>query len=225
MVVKLQDADGVKVYNLTAAKVLPAWAQKGSRARGKPLHGDADFGRHVELLQDFGFPSAAHAIKATRDGANLFATGVHAPRLRVYELADLSLKFERHFDAEIIDFQVRRHRAACCAARERNYRRLAAQWPRGRWGRPPWLQEAPDAAAYAPPRARRSSPTTGPSQRLRASTARSSSTRARASTLRRACPAPRARSRGAPTPRSSSPRAPPPSSGGSTSRRDASRHP
>ena len=29
-------------------------------------------------------------------------------QVRVYELGQLSLKFERHFDAEIIDFQVRR---------------------------------------------------------------------------------------------------------------------
>ena len=36
----------------------------------------------------------------------LFATGIHAPRLRVYELSQLSMKFERHVDTEIVDFRV-----------------------------------------------------------------------------------------------------------------------
>ena len=53
-----------------------------------------------------GFPSACHRIKASRDGQFIFATGVHAPRLRVYDTANYSLKFERHFDSEIVDFQV-----------------------------------------------------------------------------------------------------------------------
>ena len=33
-------------------------------------------------------------------------------QVRVYELGQLSLKFERHFDAEIIDFQVGRQAEA-----------------------------------------------------------------------------------------------------------------
>ena len=62
--------------------------------------------RQVELIQDLEFPAACHRLKATSDGQFLFATGIHAPRLRVYELGQLSMKFERHFDSEIIDFQV-----------------------------------------------------------------------------------------------------------------------
>ena len=62
--------------------------------------------RQVELIQDLEFPAACHRMKATPDGQFLFATGIHAPRLRVYELGQLSMKFERHFDSEIIDFQV-----------------------------------------------------------------------------------------------------------------------
>jgi len=57
-------------------------------------------------VQDLEFPAACHRLKATPDGQYLFATGIHAPRLRVYELSQLSMKFERHFDAEIVDFQV-----------------------------------------------------------------------------------------------------------------------
>ncbi len=57
-------------------------------------------------MQDLEFPAACHRLKPTPDGQYLFATGIHAPRLRVYELSQLSMKFERHFDAEIVDFQV-----------------------------------------------------------------------------------------------------------------------
>ena len=60
----------------------------------------------MELIQDLEFPAACHCLKATPDGQFMFATGIHAPRLRVYELSQLSMKFERRFDAEIIDFQV-----------------------------------------------------------------------------------------------------------------------
>lgn len=63
--------------------------------------------RQIELVQDLEFPAACHRVKATPDGQFLIATGTHAPRMRAYELSQLSMKFERHFDAEIIDFQVR----------------------------------------------------------------------------------------------------------------------
>ena len=58
-------------------------------------------------MQDLEFPAACHRLKLTPDGEYLFATGIHAPRVRVYELGQLSLKFERHFDAEVVDFQAR----------------------------------------------------------------------------------------------------------------------
>lgn len=62
--------------------------------------------RRIELVQDLGFPAAAHRLKLSPDGQFLFATGTHAPRVRVYELSQLSMKFERHFDAEVVDFQI-----------------------------------------------------------------------------------------------------------------------
>jgi ribosome biogenesis protein ENP2 len=103
MVVKLYEADGVKVFNVTADKVIPSWV---SKKRGKKLSKDADYARHIDLIQDFGFPSACHRIKVTQEGHHIFATGAHAPRVRVYDLHNLSMKFERHFDSEVVDFQV-----------------------------------------------------------------------------------------------------------------------
>ena len=42
-----------------------------------PLCTGADW----ELIQDFDFPAAAHRIKATEDGAFIYATGIHPPRV------------------------------------------------------------------------------------------------------------------------------------------------
>ena len=46
-------------------------------------------------------------LKATRDGEYLMATGVYKPQVRVFELAQMSLKFERHTDCENVQFEVR----------------------------------------------------------------------------------------------------------------------
>ena len=45
----------------------------------------------------------AHRLKLTPDGSTLIAAGLHAPRIRVYDLANMSMKFERHLDAEVVD--------------------------------------------------------------------------------------------------------------------------
>lgn len=64
------------------------------------------FSRRIELVQDLEFPAACHRLKLTPDGAHLFATGGHPPRVRVFDLANLSLKFERHLDSGVVDFQI-----------------------------------------------------------------------------------------------------------------------
>lgn len=58
----------------------------------------------IELLQDFEFPEASNKIKSTRDEQHIVATGTYKPQMRVWECEQLSLKFERHSDAENVDF-------------------------------------------------------------------------------------------------------------------------
>ncbi|PWN24218.1 hypothetical protein BCV69DRAFT_289098 [Microstroma glucosiphilum] len=58
----------------------------------------------IELIQDYEFPEASNKIKSTRDGSSLVATGTYKPHIRVWELDQLSLKFERHTNSENIDF-------------------------------------------------------------------------------------------------------------------------
>jgi len=61
----------------------------------------------IELIQGFEFPEASNKITTTRDGRHTLATGTYKPQLRVWDLDQLSLKFERHTDAENVDFVVR----------------------------------------------------------------------------------------------------------------------
>ena len=61
----------------------------------------------IELIQDFEFPVASNKIRCTYDGLHIMATGTYKPQIRVWECEQLSLKFERHTDAENVDFLVR----------------------------------------------------------------------------------------------------------------------
>ncbi|KAG0150788.1 hypothetical protein CROQUDRAFT_668395 [Cronartium quercuum f. sp. fusiforme G11] len=56
------------------------------------------------LIQDFDFPEASNKIKSTSDGRYLIATGTYKPRMKVFELDELAMKFDRVTDSENIDF-------------------------------------------------------------------------------------------------------------------------
>ncbi|PKI83649.1 Small ribosomal subunit biogenesis [Malassezia vespertilionis] len=58
----------------------------------------------IELIQDFEFPEASNKIRFTRDGRNIMASGTYKPQIRLWDCEQLSLKFERHTDAENVDF-------------------------------------------------------------------------------------------------------------------------
>lgn len=109
--VVLEDSGSVKVYTVNGAassssSALPDWltrkrvAKKGKRAIKEYVEGT------IDLVQEFEFPEASNRIKTTRDGHHAIATGVYKPQMRVYDLDQLTLKFERHSDAENIDFIV-----------------------------------------------------------------------------------------------------------------------
>ncbi|EJD05403.1 uncharacterized protein FOMMEDRAFT_165841 [Fomitiporia mediterranea MF3/22] len=105
----LDDLDSVKVYTVNGAasgssSSLPDWltrkrvAKKGKRAVKEHVEGT------IDLIQEFQFPEASNRIKTTRDGHHAIATGVYKPQMRAYDLDQLTLKFERHTDAENVDF-------------------------------------------------------------------------------------------------------------------------
>lgn len=107
------DPNDVKVYTVNGAVAgssssLPDWLTRKRVAKGK---GKRAITEHIEgtieLIQGFEFPEASNKVKTTRDGHHVLATGTYKPQLRVWDLDQLSQKFERHSDAENVDFVVR----------------------------------------------------------------------------------------------------------------------
>ncbi|XP_059667403.1 uncharacterized protein LOC132312873 [Cornus florida] len=101
---KSTSINGVKMYTVSGQhRSLATWLPpKKLRA----LRKDKDYMQRVELIQDLRFEIATTKIKATPDGEFLIASGIYPPQVKVYELRELSLKFERHLVSEIINFQV-----------------------------------------------------------------------------------------------------------------------
>ncbi|KAG6735350.1 hypothetical protein POTOM_062083 [Populus tomentosa] len=92
---KLTSINGVKMYMVSSQQRNPAsWV--GSKKK-RPSR---------KLVQDLTSPTATSRIKVTPDGEFLIASGIYPPQIEVYELREFALKFERHFDSEIIDFQI-----------------------------------------------------------------------------------------------------------------------
>ncbi|KAH9318355.1 hypothetical protein KI387_020124, partial [Taxus chinensis] len=95
--------NGVKMYVVSGQRSLPTWHHPNKL---KALRKDNEYRRRIDLIQDLNFNTASTRIKATPDGEYIIVSGTYPPQVKVYELRQLSLKFERHFVAEIINFQV-----------------------------------------------------------------------------------------------------------------------
>ncbi|KAJ8570780.1 hypothetical protein K7X08_037752 [Anisodus acutangulus] len=72
----------------------------------RALRKDPGYMTRVDLIQDLRFETATTRIKVTPDGEYLIASGIYPPQVKVYELRELSLKFERHLVSEIVNFEV-----------------------------------------------------------------------------------------------------------------------
>ncbi|KDP21176.1 hypothetical protein JCGZ_21647 [Jatropha curcas] len=101
---KATSVNGVKMYSITSQqRSIASWLDpKKQRA----LRKDINYQQRVELIQDLTFQTATTKIKVTPDGEYVIASGIYPPQVKVYELRELSMKFERHLDSEILDFQI-----------------------------------------------------------------------------------------------------------------------
>ncbi|KAJ1549237.1 hypothetical protein HK405_007305, partial [Cladochytrium tenue] len=97
--------NNVKIYSVTsgARSAIPDWLAK---RKAKSLKHDQEYRSRIELIQEFGFPEASLRLKYTPDRKNIIATGIYKPQMRVFDLHELSLKFERHTDAENVAFDI-----------------------------------------------------------------------------------------------------------------------
>ncbi|TFK41623.1 WD40-repeat-containing domain protein [Crucibulum laeve] len=106
------DHENVKVYTVNGAAAgssssLPDWLTRKRVAKGKGKRAVREhYEGSIELIQGFEFPEASNRIKTTRDGHHAIATGTYKPQMRVWDLNQLSQKFERHSDAENVDFVI-----------------------------------------------------------------------------------------------------------------------
>lgn len=109
----MADSSAVKIYTVNGAasgssSSLPDWLTRKRAVKEKGKRGAVK--EHIEgtleLIQHFEFPEASNRIRTTRDGHHAIATGTYKPQIRVWDLDQLSLKFERHSDAENVDFIV-----------------------------------------------------------------------------------------------------------------------
>ncbi|CAL7942770.1 unnamed protein product [Xylocopa violacea] len=96
--------NNVKIYNLSAGKSLPEWLSE--RKRRRLLKKNVDIRRRIELIQDFDMPGVSTSINVTRDGQYILATGIYKPRVKCFDVKNLSLKFERCFDSEVVAFDI-----------------------------------------------------------------------------------------------------------------------
>ncbi|GAA5889722.1 hypothetical protein JCM16303_007152 [Sporobolomyces ruberrimus] len=113
MVVTLASTGGAaKIYCVNGGgatgKNAAAWLEQKVEEKGKRRKkgGQGGLGGEgeIRLIQDFDFPEASNKLKTTRDGKHLVATGTYKPRMKVFDLEELSLKTERVTDSENVDF-------------------------------------------------------------------------------------------------------------------------
>ena len=62
------------MYHITSGKTVPQWLAESKK---KSLKKNEEYRRRLELIQDFGFKSAAQRLKITPDRNYIFASGYH----------------------------------------------------------------------------------------------------------------------------------------------------
>ncbi|XP_053212189.1 nucleolar protein 10-like [Panonychus citri] len=97
---EVTDVNNVKIYNLSCGKTFPDWLP--DRKKRQLLKKEPSLKRRIELIQDFEMPQLCNTINLSSNGEYIFACGVYKPTMRCYDLNNLSMKFERCFDSEII---------------------------------------------------------------------------------------------------------------------------
>ena len=98
-------SNNVRVYNISGN------AHRSPAGLARPqirqiTQKDAEWTRRVELIQDLEFPEASLQSKFTPDGKYVITTGRTSRSSGVYELAEMSMKFDRHTDAETVAFEI-----------------------------------------------------------------------------------------------------------------------
>lgn len=101
---QVSNTNDVKIYNLSAGRSLPEWLSDRKKRMLAKKHSEI---RHrIELIQDFEMPTVSTNVAMSRDGQFVMAVGTYKPRVRCYEVSQLSMKFERCFDSDVVTFDI-----------------------------------------------------------------------------------------------------------------------
>ncbi|XP_046961647.1 nucleolar protein 10 [Vanessa cardui] len=101
---QVSEIDNVKIYNLSAGKSLPDWLTE--RKKRTLLKKNVDLRRRIELIQEFDMPGVSTSLRVSKDGQYIMATGIYKPRIKCFDVNNLSLKFERCLDSEVVTFEI-----------------------------------------------------------------------------------------------------------------------
>ena len=97
----VSDINDFKLYNLSKGRTLQELLSS-VKNNLKLLKKNDEYTNRIELIQEFNFKTAGSCIKLTDDGSHIFAAGVYAPRLKIFDLKEMSLKVERGLDSEVV---------------------------------------------------------------------------------------------------------------------------
>ncbi|ETO34257.1 Nucleolar protein [Reticulomyxa filosa] len=97
---------GVKVYDLTFGKTAEQWQEEKRVGHVQSLRYNEAYRRRVEFIQDAVFQVGSTKVCMSEDGYWMVAIGVYPPKVKVFDLSHLSLKFERGLESEAVDLVI-----------------------------------------------------------------------------------------------------------------------
>ena len=98
-------SNNVQVYNVTGklTSSLPTWLIKTNK---RSLKRDPSWSQRLNLIQDFEFPQSCLSLRQSYDQKFIIATGIYKPQLRIFDLEEMTLKFDRHLTTEPISMEL-----------------------------------------------------------------------------------------------------------------------
>uniref|UniRef100_A0A7S1B7Y8 NUC153 domain-containing protein n=1 Tax=Corethron hystrix TaxID=216773 RepID=A0A7S1B7Y8_9STRA len=101
---RAQQRNSQLIYSLHSSGAGPSAAADPVRRNRSRIRSYRD--RSVDILQDFCMPSHSGCIVGSPDGRYVLTSGGYKPRVKVYDTADLGLKFERYLDGDVTSLSV-----------------------------------------------------------------------------------------------------------------------
>lgn len=90
------ESNGIKIYELSKGSVIPEYLTTRRQQQLKQKH--KIMTTQLDVIHDLTMPDVSTNISVSPDEKFMFILGAYSPRVRCYELEQLSMKFERYCD-------------------------------------------------------------------------------------------------------------------------------